>query len=66
MGQANKFCFFILLSGGNPEGGSKTSGNSAQITYQRGRSVVVADIECRLDDDIPSYFAKASFGICMG
>ena len=47
----------MSLSGGNPEGGSKTSGNSAQIAYQRKRSAVGADIECRLDEDIPSYFA---------
>ena len=52
--------------GGNPEGGSKTSGNSAQIAHQRGGSVVGANIELRLDDGMPSYFTQASFGICMG
>ena len=56
----------MSLSEGNPVGGSKTPGNSAQIAYQCERSAVGAGIECRLDDDMPSYFAQASFGVCMG
>ena len=56
----------MSLSIGNPEGGSKTSGNSGQIAYQRGRSAVGADIECRLDNNMPSYNIQASFVICMG
>ena len=51
---------------GNPEGCSKTSENSAQIAYQRKISVVSSDIECRMDDKMPSYFTQASFGIWMG
>ena len=47
----------MSLSGGNPEGGSKISGNLAQIAYQQERSAVGADIGCGLDDDMPSYFA---------
>ena len=55
----------MSLSGGNPEGGSKTSGNSAQIAYQWERSVVGADMGGRLDDDMPSCFVQASYDICM-
>ena len=56
----------MSLSGGNPEGGSKTSRNSAQIAYKRERSAVGAYIEFRLDYNMPNYFAQASFGISMG
>ena len=52
-------------SGGNPEGGSKISRNSAQIAYQRERSAVGADIGCGLDDYMLCYFVQASFGVCM-
>ena len=55
----------MALPGGNPERGSKTSGNSAQIAYQRERSVVGADLGCRLDNNMPSYFVQASFGVCI-
>ena len=56
----------MSLSGGNLEGSSKTSGNLAQIAYQRERSVVGADIGCGLDDNMLSYFTQVSFGVCMG
>ena len=56
----------MSLSGDNPEGGSKISENSVQIAYQRERSAVGADVGYGLDDNMPSYFAQASFGICMG
>ena len=53
-------------TGGNPEGSSKILGNSAQIAYQQERSAVGADVGCRVDDNMPSYFAQASFSVCMG
>ena len=56
----------MYFLGGNPEGGSKTSGNSVQIVYQQKKSAVGADMGCRLDDDMQSYFAQDSFDICMG
>ena len=56
----------MSLSGGNPEGGLKISGNSVQIAYQGERSAVGADVGCRLNDNMPSYFTQASFGICIG
>ena len=56
----------MYLSSGNPKGGSKTLGNSSQIAYQWYESAVVVDIEYRLDDNMPSYFAQASYGVCMG
>ena len=54
------------LSGDNPEGGSKISGNSAKKANQRKRSAIGADIGYLMDDDMPSYFAQASFSISMG
>ena len=56
----------MSLTGCNPEAGSEISGNSSQIAYQWDRSAVGADIECKLDDDMLSYFAQASFDIFMG
>ena len=47
----------MSLSGGNPEGGSKTLGRSSRIAYQWDRLAVGADIECRMDYNMPSYFA---------
>ena len=44
----------MSLSGDNPEGGSNASRNPSQIAYQWDESVVGIDIECRLDDKIPS------------
>ena len=55
----------MSLLGGNPERGSKTSGSLAQIAYQQERSKVGADIECGLENNIPIYFAQASFGVYM-
>ena len=56
----------MSLSGSNPEGNSKTPGNSALIAYQQKRSAVGANIECRLDDDMPSYFAQATLNVFVG
>ena len=56
----------MSLSSGNPEVGLKTSGNSSQIGNQREGSPVGTDIKCRLDNDMPNYFAQASFGLRMG
>ena len=52
----------MSLSGSNPKGGSKISGDSLQIAYQWEESIAGADIECRLEDNILSYFAQAGFG----
>ena len=56
----------MSLPGGSPEGGSETSGNLPQIANQRKRLAVGADMECKLDDDMPSYFAQSNFGLCIG
>ena len=47
----------MFPSGGNLEGGSKTSRNLSQIAYQWDGPAVGADIECILDDYMLSYFA---------
>ena len=56
----------MTVLGSYPEDGSKTSGNSSQIAYQQERSAIDADIKYILDNDMPSYFLQASFGICVG
>ena len=53
----------MSFSGGNPEGGSKISAHSSQMTYQWDESVVGVNIECRLDDDMARFFAHANLSI---
>ena len=61
----NLISYSMSLSGGKPEHGLKVSGNSLQMAYQWDESAVGTDIECKLDDDMPSYFAQSSFFLCI-
>ena len=56
----------MSLSGGNPVGGLKNSGNSSQIAYQQDGLAVHADIECRLDGDMPRFITQVSSDVCLG